>query len=169
MRRRKKRGLQKVICVLLLLVYLALLCYFLFFAESFGRDFASAEYHYNLTLFKEIMLYWNNREQLGFWAVFINLAGNVGAFVPFGILIPTLFPKKNGYFYKVLCEGFLFSLMVESIQLVTKVGSFDVDDILLNTIGVIIGYWIFAIARHISNKKGKAGRVRYGSKKKTAS
>ncbi|SDB18438.1 VanZ family protein [Eubacterium oxidoreducens] len=171
MSRRKKRSLQKVVCSLLFLTYLIVLFYFLFFAESFGRNFASEEYQYNLTLFKEIMLYWNYREQIGYGAVFINLIGNIGAFVPFGFLVPSMFPKKNVFFPKVLLEGFLFSLIVESIQLFTKVGSFDVDDILLNTIGVVIGYIIFAIVRHIGDRTYKKylGRVKNGGKTKTAS
>jgi len=39
--------------------------------------------------------------------------------------------------------SFEFSLLVETIQLVSKVGSFDVDDLLLNTIGGAIGYLNF--------------------------
>jgi glycopeptide antibiotics resistance protein len=37
----------------------------------------------------------------------------------------------------------LSSLLVELIQLISKVGSCDVDDILLNTLGGVIGYLLF--------------------------
>ncbi len=152
-KKKKKHGLKRSIYALSFIIYLAVLFYFLFFAELFGRTHLTGEYHYNLTLFNEILLYWNNRASLGFFLVFINLAGNVIAFVPFGIFVPSLFPKKNGKFCKVLLEGFLFSLGVECIQLVTQVGTFDVDDILLNTMGVVIGFILFAIARQVRKKK----------------
>lgn len=51
---------------------------------------------------------------------------------------------------------FLASLLVESIQLVSKLGSFDVDDIMLNTLGGILGYVLFRCCNailHIWNKK----------------
>ena len=41
------------------------------------------------------------------------------------------------------------SLFVETMQLVEKVGSFDVDDLLMNTIGGFVGYIIFTLARGV--------------------
>ena len=40
----------------------------------------------------------------------------------------------------MLLYSFELSLLVETIQLVTKVGSFDVDDLLMNTLGALLGY-----------------------------
>ena len=45
--------------------------------------------------------------------------------------------------------GFLLSLGVETIQLVSKVGCFDVDDLMLNTSGVVLGYLIYYISKKI--------------------
>lgn len=42
------------------------------------------EYHYNLVLFKEIKRFWNYRGQLGAFATFTNLFGNIVIFLPFG-------------------------------------------------------------------------------------
>ena len=42
------------------------------------------EYHYNLVLFKEIRRFWEYRDQVGFFAMFTNLFGNVIIFIPFG-------------------------------------------------------------------------------------
>ncbi|MFR2190096.1 MAG: VanZ family protein, partial [Blautia sp.] len=54
---------------------------------------------------------------------------------------------------RVMLLGFSFSLLVECTQLVTRVGTFDVDDLMLNTLGAVIGYLFFAlcdrIRRHI--------------------
>ena len=48
--------------------------------------------------------------------------------------------------------SFVLSLCVEVFQLITKVGSFDVDDLLLNTIGGICGYLLFAICAAIRRR-----------------
>lgn len=74
--------------------------------------------------------------------MFSNLAGNVIAFVPYGLLIPLL-SHKNRRFWKVVLLSFDFSLLVEVIQLVSKVGSFDVDDLILNTVGGMVGFACF--------------------------
>ena len=104
-----------------------------------GRSFVERKYHYNLMLFKEIGRFWEYRQALGFWAVVLNLVGNVIAFIPFGMFLPWLYAKCRRFSLTVLFS-FEFSLFVEIIQLVFKVGSFDVDDILLNTLGGILGF-----------------------------
>lgn len=136
--------------ICLFLLYLILLTYFLFFAESYGRVSAQREYRYNLELFKEIQRFWNYREELGWFSVF-NLLGNVIAFVPFGCILPVIWKKTRGFF-RILFLTFGFSLAVETVQLITKVGIFDVDDLLLNTLGGIVGYFAFAVCNQIRRK-----------------
>lgn len=132
-------------------VYIIFLIYFLFFAESTGRTFEGRTYHYNLVLFKEIGRFWHHRETLGVLAVMLNLVGNVVAFLPLGFFLPIMYRKCRSFFYTVFfC--FEFSLIVETIQLVSKVGSFDVDDLLLNTIGGAIGYLCFTILNYMRRK-----------------
>lgn len=123
----------------LFLAYLALLVYFLFFAESFDRDWVRREYSYNLELFKEIKRFYLYRDQLGVKAFVLNVFGNVAAFVPYGFFLPIVSRRSKKWWNTVLLS-FGFSLCVELIQLIFRVGSFDVDDILLNTIGGILGY-----------------------------
>lgn len=128
--------------MLLFAAYLTMLFYFLFFADSMGRTYADRVYHYNLVPLKEIKRFWLHRGTLDFWSVILNLFGNVVAFIPFGILLPSLFVKCRKFLLTTLfC--FEFSLCVELIQLVGKVGCFDVDDILLNTIGGILGFFVY--------------------------
>lgn len=83
--------------------------------------------------------------------MFINLAGNVLAFVPFGFFLPVLNVHTRGILRMALFT-FEFSLLVETIQLVSKVGSFDVDDLMLNTLGGILGYVIFALCDCVRRK-----------------
>lgn len=129
---------------LLFLVYLGMLCYFLFFAEIMGRTANIGQFRYNLVPLREIRRFLEHADSLGWRIVFLNIYGNVLAFVPFGYFVPNLF----GGFRKAISVtfvGFLFSFVVEVAQLFFYVGSFDVDDILLNTIGAFLGYIIYFI------------------------
>ena len=136
-------------------VYIILLIYFLFFAESTGRTFEGRSYHYNLVLFKEIKRFIAYRHSLGATAVALNLLGNIAAFIPFGMLLPVFHRRFRSFLYMTLLT-LEFSMAVELLQLVTKVGSFDVDDLLLNTIGGMLGYlafWILNKIRIIRDEK----------------
>ena len=126
------------------IAYLLLLGYAVFFSSGFGRE-EHADYRYNLTLFQEIGRYYGVGIRTGLWWLFWwNVVGNVCVFVPFGAFLPALFAKCQKFF-SVLLFTMELSLVVEIIQLVTKIGSFDVDDILLNTIGGILGCFVYKI------------------------
>lgn len=142
--RQKVFGWKRVASQLVFIIYLGVLFYFLFFSERYGRTDVSREYHYNLVLFREIRRFYRYRDILGVKSVLINLAGNVVAFMPFGFFLPILWPK-SGRFLFVTFWSMMFSLVVETIQLVYKVGTFDVDDLFLNTLGGILGYFMMRI------------------------
>ena len=128
MKKETKRIIRGLGTVLFTLYVLALI-YFLFFSEEYGRAaMEERQYRYNLTPFVEIRRFWVYRRQLGFWAVFTNLFGNVAGFLPFGFT-------------------------VEVIQLIAKVGCFDVDDMIMNTAGAALGYLLFFICDHLRRKK----------------
>ncbi len=152
MRREKSRWMQAAGWILFF-VYLALLVYLLFFSETYGRRVSPDRvYRYNLQPFQEIrrfILYWR---QLGFGAALTNLGGNIVGFLPFGFFLPALCVRLQRL-VPVLALGFSLSLAVELIQLVTRVGIFDVDDLILNTLGVLLGYWAFVIWRRM--RKGR--------------
>lgn len=143
---KKVRTLGKVLFVL----YIGFLIYFLFLSDWYGREGVMDEYRYNLELFKEIRRFIVYREQLGVFAVFSNLFGNILIFVPFGFFISMASSSRS--FFKALFNSLGLSLCVEVLQLVTRVGSFDVDDILLNTIGGVLGYIVFMICNLIRRK-----------------
>lgn len=126
--------------------YLLLLSYFLFFAEIMGRSNITRTYHYNLVPFLEIKRFIIYRKKLGMTAVLVNLLGNIAAFLPFGFFLPAL-SRKNRSFRHTVLLSFEFSLLIECIQLISKVGSFDVDDLILNTLGGSLGYLCFCIAK----------------------
>ena len=136
---------------LLFLAYMILLIYFLFFAESYGRAAGAEEYRYNLIPFREIKRYLAYPEILGTYAVITNLAGNIIGFLPFGAILPVL-KRSVRSFWKILLLSFEFSAVIEVTQLITKVGCFDVDDIILNTVGGVLGYILFAICNCLRRK-----------------
>ena len=143
--------------IVLFFLYLMALAYFLFFSESYGRGLiGEGEYHYNLVPFREIRRFWIYREQVGTFAWMSNLLGNVVGFLPLGFILPVIFANMRNV-GSIFCMGFLFSLSVETIQLVTKVGCFDVDDLMLNTLGAVLGYFAFAICNRI--RRGYDGKA----------
>ena len=133
----------------LFLIYLAGLCYFLFFAENYGRIFGQENYRYNLVPFKEIERFWIYREELGIHS-FLNLAGNILGFMPAGFFIPMLWEERKGFWFTV-CVTFEMSLLLEILQLIFRVGSFDVDDLILNTLGGILGYLLLKMVEKWRN------------------
>ena len=132
-------------------LYIFFLLYFLIFSEIYGRSGVMQDYHYNITPFQEIERFWKYREQLGLMS-YINLFGNVLIFVPFGFMEPLTSKKRS--FWATLIDGCLVSLSVEIFQFITKVGRFDVDDLMLNTTGVALGYVCFLVWNAIRRKYG---------------
>ncbi len=135
--------------------YLAVLSYGLFFAESMGRterDIVS----YNLKPFTEIRRYIVRAKTIGLPMVMLNLLGNIVAFVPFGFLLPAMWPK--GEKHHPLAVGLVtmtFSVVVEVLQFITRSGSADVDDVILNTIGGMLGYVLYLVVEASHKKKKK--------------
>lgn len=148
----KKINQKRLIKVsrLLFLGYIFLVLYFLLFAESFGRTEIKQDYSYNLTAFKEIKRYieWAKASDTGFKMMLLNIWGNVLCFVPYGFFIPVLF-KKMRHMAAVTIAALGFSVFVETFQLLFKIGSFDIDDIILNTAGGIIGFILYIILKKI--------------------
>ena len=135
----KKWG--KPVVVGIFVVYLVVLAYFLFFSERYGRG-ETGEYHYNLIPLQEIKRFIKYRDVIGWEGFIVNIFGNVLAFAPFGFLLPIV-SKQNRTFFCVVLYSFEFSLFIELIQLSFQVGTFDVDDLLMNTIGGMLGYLFF--------------------------
>lgn len=88
-----------------------------------------------------------------------NVIGNILAFLPLGFFIPLLFEKKNKIGVIAL-YGFLTSLLIETIQYFTAYNLTDIDDIIFNTLGAILGYVSFNIIYNIFKKTTLGGLVR---------
>lgn len=116
--------------------------------EEYRRETSYAAHtKVNLVPFRTIKRFATTHPSTSTEAKFFNLAGNVALFIPFGILLPLVF-KRLYRFRHVLFASILLSLFFETYQLVTRTGQFDVDDIILNTLGGIIGYWLLRLSNH---------------------
>jgi len=74
----------------------------------------------------------------------MNLLGNFFLFTPMGMLLPCVSSKLNR-FWKVTLTVLVMVVVVEIAQGLLRVGSIDIDDVLFNVIGAMIGYGIIAI------------------------
>lgn len=81
-----------------------------------------------------------------FREVMINLVGNTAMFLPLGIVWPTVFPKLDTH-GKRIAAGFGFSLVIEILQLPFFDRCSDVDDLILNTLGYLMGYGIWLLVK----------------------
>lgn len=75
---------------------------------------------------------------------FKNIAANIVIFIPLGFFILSKNPK-NVFKALIICLGVILS--IELIQLIFKIGFFDVDDIILNFIGSLLGVFMSLFVR----------------------
>jgi len=102
-------------------------------------------YSYNLMPFDTIKQYIVNFRHYNFDIVFKNLLGNIVLFIPIGIIAPLLNTKLFKWAPLILFT-ILLIFCVELAQMLLRVGAFDVDDIILNTLGAAIGLLFTKVA-----------------------
>lgn len=144
----KKRTVFQVLLRLGFVIYVAAMLWLLF-----GQRWGAALYRsVNLRPFVTLRLYWkllySPNEYLARHAV-INLAGNVVMFIPLGFFLPYLAPKLRTW-YKTLGFTVVLILLVEAVQYLTRLGSCDIDDLILNIVGAFIGYILWRITKKTS-------------------
>lgn len=87
----------------------------------------------------------NPRSDRAFFEAVKNLGGNVILFIPFGFFIPAVCEKMKNPVLTVLF-GAVCIAAVELVQLFTLLGKCDIDDLILNVIGIAIGRFVFYFA-----------------------
>ena len=105
----------------------------------------------NFVLGKSIRMYIRYFNKFPFWNGFANLVGNILVFIPYGFLLPKAYPRC-GKWWRVFYCAVGFVVGIELFQLFSAYGAFDVDDILLNVTGAMVGYFVFALLRNIKIK-----------------
>jgi len=94
---------------------------------------------YNLYPFKTIAEFILNADHYSSETIFINLTANIITFVPLGFFT-SLFFKKLKKLTPMLLTSIIIITIIELGQFILRVGVLDIDDIILNTIGCIIGF-----------------------------
>lgn len=109
-------------------------------AELFSAERMQGMRRMNLVPLRTLISQWDRLLQHGSNFSFINLGGNIGMFVPLGLLLPVLFCALRRV-YITLPLGILASMAFEFCQYRFYLGSLDVDDVILNAVGVLLGYF----------------------------
>lgn len=91
--------------------------------------------------------------------VFVNLVGNILIFSPLGFMIPLLEKRLNRGWLVVLL-GLSFSIVIELAQTFLEARVFDVDDLMLNTFGTLLGFVVYAILNSIKPIRSFFERIR---------
>ena len=129
------------------IIYCFVLVYVLFLSRGTRDGFTYAEYmrrFTNFIPFKTVIEY-VQRYSDGYWRLStLNLLGNLALFVPMGMALPCV-SKKLNRFWKVTLTVLGMVVAVEILQGILRVGSIDIDDVIFNVGGAMIGYAIIKI------------------------
>lgn len=108
------------------------------------RDSNPGDHRVNLTPFITIAKYFrsilNGNKIIGI----ANIAGNLIIFFPLGYISALLFPKMRKL-TRILIFAIVSSLVIEGGQYILSSGAADIDDVILNALGGIVGYWTYIL------------------------
>ena len=123
----------------LIFPYTLMLLYFMFL--GFGRTVMDDNIVRVKPVYSTFLFVYQKFLQQDFRTIWINLVGNIVMFIPFGFL-GWVFPKLSNL--SQLMAAFLTAIFcAEGLQYFTRLGIFELDDIILNSIGVLLGFWMF--------------------------
>lgn len=141
--RNTKKGMEKKMATvalwIILLVYLSVVFYF----TIIGRE-PSDEYKMELMPFKTIIDFFNVGYDGHGRYILCQVLSNILLLMPVGFILGfhSTWLKNDVCIRKVILIGFLTSLSIENLQLISKTGTFEVDDLIYNTLGCTIGYFV---------------------------
>ncbi|MCI8586988.1 MAG: VanZ family protein [Clostridia bacterium] len=150
---------RKIGITLIFIIYSILLVTLLFFDGNYRRmgfkgqikifSKEHFEFYSNIVPFATITSFFTKyiENNINLSIVVINILGNIIAFAPFGIFLPILYKDKINNIKKFILTMIIIVFIVECIQFITKSGTFDVDDIILNVLGATIMYGITRIKK----------------------
>jgi glycopeptide antibiotics resistance protein len=127
-----QRKLRKM-TIWLLTLYTALTLYFLYF--GFNRGVLGLDPSLRFNLIPEgIPLHYPMGKSFQIW--FFEY-GNFLAFIPFGLIIPLLFLCSFRRFISL----FILSITIlETLQMLSRLGAFDINDVIINSLGAAVGF-----------------------------
>lgn len=148
------KSFRKTAIYTIFAAYILLMLWLLFFQRiGWVREYSYAEHfrqQTNMVPFRTFIEFIGHiRSKTGYAALSMrNLAGNIILFVPLGVLLPVIW-KKQRRIVPFLLTVTASIVCVELIQLVTMLGSCDIDDLISNVMGAAIG---FPLGRSLSRK-----------------
>lgn len=105
--------------------------------------------NHNLDPFSTILFFFSGH--VPFLVAFYNITANIGLFIPFGIyLLMENFRLSKPMLFFIPFVGIW---AIEGTQFFTKRGSLDIDDVFLNMLGVMLGYFAFPFVNKLINLK----------------
>lgn len=149
----KKINIKKELLLLILIMSLIMILSQTILCEIYIEDGIRIKdgVHYNnfipFKIIYDSYISYNINNNLNYFI--INLLGNIIIFIPIGFIISYLYKLDTKY---IILIGFLLSLFIELFQLLLPRWT-DIDDIILNTLGVYIGYLIYKLYVRIYNKE----------------
>lgn len=149
----KKENINKIIKYLFIIYLVGLLFILFLYGGRSGNQFhlnVFSKEHFemiNIIPFKTIGGFFNrlSNSTINTNIVVTNLLANLLMFIPMGMALPVLFSKYFDKLWKITIFTIVLVLFIEIVQFLTFTGSADIDDLILNTIGAIIGYGIIKI------------------------
>lgn len=157
-----KKATARRLVWLALVLWLLLLAKFILFkkAPSYYWSYFSTRYEWgivkkswnsaNWVPFATIRRFYNSNRLRTSYKV-DNIGGNILGFIPLAFLLCHLYAKDSRY-RKTFFTTALISLGFEGVQLVTALGVFDIDDLILNTFGGLLGIGFFSVTRSLHSK-----------------
>ena len=143
MGRNNSARLLKIILWGIFVIYCAFMLWQLLFAY---RRMSGTIYKYNLIPFKTILYFLlNTHGKYKIWSIVRNLPGNIVMFIPLGFFLSIFSKQGKGLFWRVVIKTAVIMSIIEIIQGITHLGMLDIDDVILNTVGGMLGYLLFKI------------------------
>ncbi|SEC78272.1 VanZ family protein [Paenibacillus sp. GP183] len=111
---------------------------------------SKAFYHFrglDLIPMNKTLNYIVNRDHYNFNIWFENTFGNVLLFIPLGFLLPALFRKFQGW-KAVIIAAMVITIIIEVAKYLSGIGVASTDNVMLRTLGAMLGWVIFLFGRH---------------------
>lgn len=86
--------------------------------------------------------------------ILINVIGNTSMFIPLGVVWPIVFKELDTH-KKAILAGVGVSLCIEILQLPFYVRVSDIDDLILNSLGYLMGYGLYHLCKRIRKRRYK--------------
>ena len=141
----KRQRFNKVQCIaaILLSLYIVVLLYF----TVVGR-YSHEEYEYEIQFFTSYRWFFRHNDEQMLRQLLINFI----MLIPVGFLLPIIINVKHKYLI-TLGLSLLLTVFIETMQLIMKCGAFEIDDIINNFVGAVIGMLLYALCSKLINRK----------------